>query len=468
MPAPSITLARPQWQYWLLAAFLLLVFLTGGASRIDVQSLLILRPASVMLCAIALITLRKEHLAGRRWLLWGLVAIMLAALMHLIPLPPAVWQALPGRQDLIDVEQLVGLSGIWRPLTITPINGWHALASLFTPLATLLLALQLNRDDLFRILTLVLVLGLLSALFGLLQVIGDPRGPLYLYRVTNNGAAVGLFANRNHAALLLACLFPILAAYATMPTGTNAQQQRRRLAAAIIVIMLVPLILVTGSRSGLIIAMFALVAAALLYRQSAAPVTDGKMSRVRNGVLAAIGVAAVVSLGFITYIFARAEAINRLLKGTGSEDNRADFWVISLDLFWKYFPAGSGSGSFVAAFEIAEPAAYLDSTYLNHAHNDWIEVAMTWGLPGVLFMAAAILMYGKRTLTIWRRKDGRYRPVVMARMASILLVIFAMGSFADYPLRTPAMMALFVIASIWLMEAGRGDHSSGTGRQEAG
>ena len=248
---PSI-LPKPQWQFWLLAAFLLVVFFTGGASRTDVQSLVILRPLSVLLCATAMMTLRKEHLAGRKFLFWAMVTLMLTALLHLAPLPPDMWQALPGRDDMVAVENLVGLSDVWRPLTLTPMNGWHAFAALFTPLAVLLLGLQLSRDDLFRCLALLIGFGALSGLFGLFQAIGDPKGPLYFYRITNNGSAVGLFANRNHAAVMLACMGPMLAVYATALKGTDAQLRRRRLISAAIAIVLVPLILVTGSRSGLI------------------------------------------------------------------------------------------------------------------------------------------------------------------------------------------------------------------------
>lgn len=434
----------------------------------DVQSLLLLRPLSVFMCFVALITLRKEHLAGRSWLLWGLGSIMAAALLHLIPLPPAMWQALPGREDVIAVEKLTGLSDVWRPLTLTPMNGWHAFAALFTPLAVLLWGLQLSRDDLFRCLTLLIGFGALSGLFGLFQAIGDPKGPLYFYRITNNGSAVGLFANRNHAAMLLACLLPMLALYAAAFAANDAQLRRRRLVAVVIAIVLVPLILVTGSRSGLLLALIGLGAAAFLYRQTAAPLAASKkQGKFGNGLVLGGAVAAVISLGFVTYIFSRAEALNRLFAGSGSEDIRTDFWAVSIDLFWKYFPTGSGSGSFVEAFQIAEPNAYLDSTYLNHAHNDWIEVAMTWGLPGLMLIAGAIWLYVRQIIAVWKRADSRHRPVAMARMASVLLVILALGSFADYPLRTPSMMAVFVIVSLWLVEAGRGKMAVATGTASA-
>ncbi len=426
----------------------------GGASRVDVQSLVILRPLSVMICALACMTLRQEHLAGRRGLiLWSGAVIALAAI-HLIPLPPTLWQALAGRQELVEVEKLAGLSSIWRPLTLAPINGWHALLSLFVPLAVMLLGVQLNRDDLFRLLPVAIALATFSGLVGLLQAIGDPQSSLYFYRITNNGSAVGLFANRNHAATLLACLFPMLAVFASTAKGGADAVRMRQLIAAANAIVLVPLILVTGSRSGLVTTVIGLAAAAFLYR---APIDVRTVRRGKQSPIKAVPIlagVAVIALAFLTYFLARAEAVERLFAEASGEDSRTDFWGVSIDLFWKYFPWGSGSGSFVEAFQIAEPARLLDATYLNRAHNDWVETAVTFGLPGVVAMIAAILAYGIRSYRLCRHHDGQKRAVSYGRLASVIIAMIAIASASDYPLRTPTMMALFAICALWLTEAG--------------
>ncbi len=439
----------------MLAVFLLMLFATGGASRTDVQSLVILRPLSIIVCALACTTLRRAHFGGQVWLLGWTGTIFLLALLHLIPLPPAIWQFLAGRQDLVDIEMLTGLSDVWRPLTLAPMNGWHALLSLFAPLAVILLGIQLNRDDLFRLLPLVIALAALSGLLGLLQAISDPQGSLYFYRITNNGSAVGLFANRNHAATLLACLFPMLAVYAATARGGADAVRMRQLIAAAIAIVIVPLILVTGSRSGLVSAVIGLGAAALLYRQpSDVPtVRRGKPFSVKA--LPVLGGVAVISLALLTYFLSRAEAIERLFMQASGGDNRTDFWAISIDLFWKYFPWGSGSGSFVEAYQIVEPTRLLDATYLNRAHNDWVETAVTFGLPGVLALAVALITYGMRSYRLWRSQDGRNRSVAFGRLGSIMIAMLAIASASDYPLRTPTVMGLFAICVLWLTEAGR-------------
>jgi hypothetical protein len=459
--------SKPAPQFWLLAAFLVVVFMTGGASRIDVQSLPILRPLSVLMCAIALMSLRIKHLEGRRSLFAVFAIALVLALAHVIPLPASIWQALPGRGEIIAVDSLTGLKEQWRPLTIAPANGWHALSSLFTPLGVLLLGIQLDREDLRRLLPLIIGLGAVSGLVGLLQVISDPQGPLYFYRITNNGSAVGLFSNRNHAATLLACLFPLLAVYASIATGTEDQIRARQLLSASVAIVLVPLILVTGSRSGLISGLLGLVAAGLIYRRPA----EGRKVRRGDGrkaigLVPILGGITAISLGFLTFFFSRAVAIERLFAET-ADVSRFDYWILSVDMFWKYFPWGSGSGSFVEAFLIVEPANQLAAYYVNRAHNDWIETAVTFGVPGLLLLASSVILFALQGFKIWAVADGSRRSVAFARAASAAILIIAIASFSDYPLRTPTMMSLFALFLLWFSSA-RPQQDQASYRQEKG
>jgi hypothetical protein len=446
-------------------ALLIVVFMTGGASRIDVQSLPILRPFSVLMCAIAFMSLRIKHLEGHRSLLAAFAIGLSLTLAHVTPLPPSIWQVLPGRSELIAVDNLTGLQDQWRPLTIAPSNGWHAFASLFTPLAVLLLGVQLGREDLRRLLPLVIGLGAVSGMVGLLQVISDPQGPLYFYRITNNGSAVGLFSNRNHAATLLACLFPLLAVYASMATGTEDQIRARQLLSASVAIVLVPLILVTGSRSGLISGVLGLVAAGLIYRRPA----EGRKVRRGDGrksigLVPILGGIAALSLGFLTFFFSRAVAIERLFDETANV-SRIDYWALSVDMFWKYFPWGSGSGSFVEAYLIAEPANQLAAHYVNRAHNDWIETAVTFGVPGLLLLASSVVLFALQSYKIWTVTDGSSRAVTLARAASAAILIIAIASLSDYPLRTPTMMSLFALFLLWFSSA-RAQEDRANYRQE--
>lgn len=388
---------------------------------------------------------------GRGWLVGFTGMVFGLALLHLVPLPPAVWQSIPGRQELVEIENLTSLGSMWRPLTLAPSNGWHAFLSLFAPLAVILLGIQLHHTDILRLLPLVIALAVLSGFLGLLQIIGNPQGPLYLYRITNSGSAVGLFANRNHAATLLACLFPMLAVYASNMRGRKDLIRMRQFISVTITIALVPLILVTGSRSGLVSAIFGLGAGTILYRDNL--INNSKSSYTNKWPLFAVSI--FLSLACLSLFFSRAEAIERFFVYDSEESGRADFWISSLDLFWKYFPWGAGSGSFAEVYQIVEPTKLLNPYYLNHAHNDWLETAVTFGLPGVIGLSIACIAFTVCTYKLWRNVDSGRLTIVYGRLASTIVMIIGIASMSDYPLRTPLMMGLFAICGLWLTETKR-------------
>jgi O-antigen ligase len=117
---------------------------------------------------------------------------------------------------------------------------------------------------------------------------------------------------------------------------------------------------------------------------------------------------------------------------------------------WKYFPFGSGAGSFVEVFQIDEPNRLLGLSYANHAHNDWLELMMTMGLPGLLLLLVSLWAFARATRAAFRAPLGEGRRAPFARLGAVILLIFALGSIGDYPLRTPSLACLFVVAVLWL------------------
>lgn len=466
MPSPSRTANKPAATFWLMLAFLALVALTGGASRLDVRSLVILKPAAVLVCALALIPLRRTDVAPYRWLFIGIGAAFALSFIQLVPLPPILWQNLPGRAELAAVDTAAGLGPIWRPLTVTPNNGWHAITALFVPLATLLLGVRLSRRDLYRFLPVLIAFGSLSGLLGLLQVVSRDTS-LNWYEVTNVGSAVGLFANRNHAALMLAILFPMLAVWST--SGEEGRERRwlRLWAAGALGVVLFPLILITGSRAGLLLCLIG-VASALAIAEPALRRRSSTRSSRRLASFALVGLGAIAILAAIAASLTKANAIMRLANTSFGNDDRIGIWKVALNILWKYFPFGSGVGSFQDVYQIVEPGYQLNTYYMNHAHQDIIEIGITLGLPGLLLLGCAAFGLFRRTAALWTRRDGEIYPVRIARMAWVVLVMMALASLADYPLRTPVMMCIAVILTLWLVEPERERPSSASARPGPG
>lgn len=454
-------------QFWALVAFLGLVFLTGGASRIDVLSLALLRPVAAVLCVAALFTLRREHLRGAGWLVGGLLAMAGLVLLHLIPLPPAIWHDLPGRAPLAEVDVFLGNEDYWRPLALVPMNAWHALSSLAVPAAVLLLGLQIRVQERLALLNIVIGFACLSALIGILQLLGGVDGPLYLYNITNKFAAVGLFANRNHSALLLASLLPMLAVMATLAQGAVDRQRTYSLIAVGLGILIVPLLLMNGSRSGLLLGAVGILAALLLYRRPERGIVVRKSgARIAVKPEHLIVGAIVATMLLITIALSRAESIDRLLATSAAEDIRGEFWAISFDLARTFLPWGVGAGSFVEAYQIAEPDYLLHGNYLNRAHNDWLETLVVFGLPGMLLLAILGATIAWRSLIVWKKSPDLNPSRVIARLGAVLIIMTALASVADYPLRTPIFMALSVVFLLWLTVPLDGDAATLSKRSE--
>ena len=445
-----------------------MVFLTGGGSRADIQSLVVLRPAAVLACGFGLWTLSRGHLRQYRFLFAFAGAIFFVVILHLVPLPPSVWGSLPGRELIVEIDRVAGLDKVWRPISMVPSATWNALYSLFVPLAVLLLGVQLSREERFQLLPVFIALGLLSGFIGLLQVVGDPDGPLYFYNITNNGSAVGLFSNRNHQAIFLACLFPMLSVFAFAGLKTVEQWRFRLWASIAAGAVLVPLLLVAGSRAGLLIGLFGLAAVPLLYRK---PVFERPAKRKGRRInltyiFAAVG---VVALGLLTILFARAQAFERLIALDQVEDLRLSVWGPIAQMSWKYFPIGSGVGSFVDIYQIDEPLGLLTPSYVNHAHNDWLEVFMTAGAIGLGLLAVALMAWARASYLAWRMASAGGRDASYARMASWVVLMMALGSVGDYPLRVPSITCFFIVAALWLFgERGKPNKPDMTGSNRDG
>lgn len=439
------------WALWVTAMFTACLF--GGGARADIASLVILRPVAAVICALSILTLRWHHWQGRRGILWMAAAITTFVAIQLIPLPPGVWQGLPGREILREVSDLAELGGVARPFSMAPATTWNALFSLLIPLAVLLSGVQLNQRDLRRATPVMAGLIVFSALLGMLQVVAGNGSPLYLYRITNEGTPVGLLANRNHQAFLLATVYPLLAYLAGTPAQDDRSAKIRLYACIFTALAITPVLLATGSRAGLLLGVLALASSAWIYR----PPPVRKVVR-RSGSQLRWQIPAVIFAVFLVAsitVISGGTGLDRLLNMDAGQEGRLRSWPVIIDLGMRYFPWGSGVGTFVEVYRLAEPDVLLSPRYLNHAHNEVLEIWVTAGVPGiVLLLASLVLIITYITRLAARKKAGRLNKV-----GAIVVLLLLAGGLADYPLRTPALLAYFILAILWL--------TSGTDEAEA-
>jgi hypothetical protein len=455
--APTIE-AGSFWAFVMAAALLVGAFLFAGGARDDILTLLIWRPFTALMLVFAILFHGGEAWRRGKVLIVALVAAIALVAVHLIPLPPAIWTTLPGRQIVVAVYRAAGMDLPWQTLSIAQVRTWNALFSLAGPLAMLIVSLVLPEHRQRQLLYILLALGLFSGIIGMIQALGPAHGPLYFYRITNNGASVGLFANRNHQAAMLATLLPLLAASLSLFIGKPDKLFFQRAVTFALAALLVPLILMTGSRAGVVLgAVGALCAWFWVYRT---PQSTGRVVGIRSehrSRLVGVGIVLILLI-VIAVIAVRTPAISRLMASDPASDLRVRALPVVMEGMWKYFPFGSGIGTFVEAYQIGEPDALISEGYFNHAHDDYLELIMTGGVPALLLLIAAAALWVACFVALLRTRNTEraattFGRQVLGRAGLAVLAILALASVTDYPLRVPSLMLYGALASVWSLNA---------------
>lgn len=419
----------------LFCMFMLAVFFAGGSSWSDEPHLVLLRPLAFVVAAIGLWSLRLQHIRQfwPVWLIFGLAASLTAA--HLVPLPYHCWSNLPGRQVILEIDKAVGLGQMSRPLSMSPEATMNTLLSLSVPLAVLVLASQFDGLRQRRALGVVLLLSFTSAAFGLLHATG---ADILLYSRQASQDVAGLFVNRNHQAALLALIFPMAAAAVSAGVGMGLPRKVETFVGAFMCLVAVPLVLITGSRTGMLVAGVSLV---LIFAFGLLPL---KRVAIRPWVRYSAAFGSVGGLVWATIWVSRDLAIKRLEDDT--EGLRWPVWQSIIDMLPHYLPWGTGVGSYVEAYKVLEPDNLLRPTFSNHAHNEALEILFTAGIPGAALVLLAVVFLGA---AVWRGLRASGDAALFTRLGIVVIILLAMASSSDYPVRTPILSAVFALAAIW-------------------
>ena len=418
------------------AGFLLLALLVGGATREEVIAPDIVGLLAIPLLGWAIWRLRDRPIEQPERLAFLILAgCFLVGLIQLVPLPPGLWTALPGRGPIVDDLAVAGLTPGWAPISLKPQATVSALLCLI-PAAALFLGLRtLDQPGRRRLVLLILGVGIASAVVGGLQVVGGPDSPLRFYAVTNPEPAVGFFSNRNHLATLFVCLVPF-AALEALEAAARRSVGRVRIAIMLALILLAGAgVLMTQSRAGALLLGLSLVGAVAMGWR--AGLAKGRGRLVLLGGVLLLGLAAVSAPLVFGSVFDR-------LGGGFDTEIRIPAAKIATDAALTYAPFGSGLGSFVPIYMMHETAGSMQNTYVNHAHDDWLELLVETGLLGAAVMIAFLVWFGRAALRAWRRTHSV--GGAGARAASLVIGLLLAHSLVDYPLRSPAMMCVFALA----------------------
>jgi O-antigen ligase len=424
-------------------AFLLLCLALGGASGGGHLANLVLQLSAIPI-VIAALAARPGAPMPRpgRVLVTLLVLAVALVLVQLVPLPPRIWTNLPGRDWVAQGFEMLGQPLPWMPISLAPERTVSSALWALPAVAVLLGMLRLGG---FRPAMLAWMLVFVTAVavgLGALQLAGGESSPLYFYEIANRGMATGFFANSNNMAQLLVITIPFVGAlYLRAREGSRSVQKSSGLLvvlAGALTILLVG-IAVNGSLAGIGLAVAASLATALMlaFRRRPLPAWAASV-----GALLLIGAAATVVMTPLQTSLLAEEAQR-------GEESRAALFRDGLRVATDYMPLGSGVGTFAEIYPRYENVASVTRWYLNHAHNDYIELAVETGVPGTILIGLFLLWWGGRAVAIWRADT----PDHFARAATIATASLLAHSMVEFPLRTAALSAVLAMCCALMAEA---------------
>jgi hypothetical protein len=422
------------------AAFLLVLGAIGGASRGDELQQVFVRLAAIAVIAAALWPVDLSTFRKARGPAIGLGLIYLLVLVQLIPLPSGLWAATPGRELYQAVAEQTG-HVTWRPLSISPDLTLNALGALLPLTAMVLVALALDFPRRLLLARLIVAIGCVSALLGLLQLAAGGTS-FHLFRVTSEGSAVGLFANRNHQAVLMSCCLPLTAALGSLEENSR----RTTMYAASIVLLLVMAIAATGSRMALLLGLIGLGAAAWIYGSA-----NGGISGFTRRQWYACAGAAVVATIPLTLLISRSGVLARLASDPVDTTRSAALRPM-IQAARAFLPLGSGFGTFDPVFRRFEPDSLLSTIYLNQAHNEPLQLVIEGGIPAMLLLLLFLVWWIDAVIAALRSPHSPAKRPLSRAMAAVTVVLL-LSSLVDYPLRTPLLSGVFALACVELMRS---------------
>ena len=457
-----------------LAAALLL----GGGTPQGLPGDAIVIAAGLMLGVLLVRAWPQADLAAYRVELLLLAGVLILPLLQLIPLPPLLWTSLAGRAALVADQTAAGIGPHWAPLTLDPAGTWRAWLALLPGAALFVTALILPRRDLERLTLLIPLLALAGALLGFAQMAGGPDSPLRFYAYTHRDSAVGFFANRDHfsdllnVGLLLAAAW-LIALWQRHAAGRDPPALAVAGWSLVLATLLVGLML-ARSRAGVGLGLAGLAGIGLLAWRA-----GRSAPRLTRRVLLVVLVALILALQYGLY------AVLSRLQQDPFDDAR--WWILrtTVAAARHYGLAGSGFGSFVHVLPQFQTRATLIPQYVNHAHDDWLELWLEGGIPAALLMAAFVVWWTWRSMQAWhpsRDRDQAWPPshdrdqarlpsherdspageplaVLLPRAAALGILLLLIHAVVDYALRTLAIEATLAILCAWLARAADPRHT---------
>lgn len=395
---------RERLEKYLLGATFIAVLIFGGgsASGLAIDSAL----QVILYASSALVLISRTPTRFSTTALIFATSIAGVVLIQLIPLPS---QILNLTQGALPLEASEFAERNWRPISLNPGRTLEQLFWVGSLIAFFLALTQTSERNL---------LGLLP--FALIGISCHLTIALFQYAASSGNAApapllefdaqAGFFANQNHFSTLIFVSIPL--AFAWFGSIQRSAWVWPYIGLCILVLFAV------GSRAGMgIVSIVALVSFLLFSNQ------HQKISKQIILIGGFISASLIILLG------------TRFIDETVYDQSRWLYATTTFAAIVDNFPVGTGFGTFRYAYAPYEGVENVYQKYVNHAHNDFLEIILEGGV-----IALILLIYSAFTIGRCMRQSSES---IFARLCSVSVCAVLLHSLVDYPLRTMAVSITF-------------------------
>jgi O-antigen ligase len=308
-----------------------------------------------------------------------------------------------------------------------------------------------RRQQIQRILAVVIAMGICEALYGMFELYNKNPRILFYKKIYNLDSVTGTFVNRNHLSGYLEMIIPlaiglIIARIDFFSSSTLSWREKllrlseRGLSTNLIVsvgiILMAMAIIFSKSRSGVFILIFTFILffglTAIYYE-----IYSFRKKWIKNFLRIAF-----LAIVFISLYIGVNATLERFALDKLFHEGRPTYWANTLRTFSSYPLVGTGLGTFGALTPNLEGESGPMAIF--HAHNDYLEYLSELGIIGFGLLLGGIVFMAVVSFLIWRmRRRPEVKGLALGGIVSIICIMI--HSITDFNLHIPANMVLFSI-----------------------
>lgn len=344
---------------------------------------------------------------------------------------------------LSDFDEWMGPSS-----SIDSVVSLAAVSAVIPSVAVFLLVTLLDVEHRTRFIGWLVLCGMASLILGVFQVMQGPNSFFRFYEISNRWEAIGFFVNRNHFSAFLyttlifgICWFVIRGKLVLCSRYLTPEKTIWFAGFFAFILLVFAGIALARSRAGILLTLMACAGVVAMY-PTLVSLIKRRAQESRRGRRIVFVILALLLIGVGQ--MGGERFLHRFDQGV-ADSTRSLIGRATLDMAVGALPAGTGLGTFPSVYGVYEGEGTLRPSFVNRAHNDWLEFFLETGVFGVLLLSLFLVWFAVSMFNIWIQlsTDEEVSSLILRQGASLVVLLIAIHSFVDYPLRTGAMGVSF-------------------------